>query len=106
MRDYSHIKREMDFSLYTDILYNKTKEDIREAYKIVFADMMNDGCGLLVGKYDARNGSNKFMYGIMTVMDYITGNISEILSKAFEDEFYKNLEESRVRAVEQKDNKS
>lgn len=47
MRDYGHIKREMDFSLYTDILSNKTKEDIREAYKIVFADMMNNGCGLL-----------------------------------------------------------
>ena len=44
---------------------------VQNAYRIVFNDMMNSGCGLLVGKYDAKNGNEKYMFGVDTVMECI-----------------------------------
>lgn len=29
-------------------------DTVKDAYRIVFNDMMNSECGLLVGKYDAK----------------------------------------------------
>lgn len=31
-------------------------DTVKDAYRIVFNDMMNSECGLFVGKYDAKNG--------------------------------------------------
>ena len=50
---------------------------VKDAYRIVFNDMMNSECGLLVGKYDAKNGNKAFMYGINTVMEWIAYRASE-----------------------------
>ena len=36
----------------------------KEAYRIVLNDILNNGCGMFVGKYNAKNGSAEFMYGI------------------------------------------
>ena len=30
---------------------------LQDAYRMVYNDMLNSGCGLLVGQYDAKNGS-------------------------------------------------
>ena len=46
-------------------------DTVKDAYRIVFNDMMNSECGLLVGKYDAKNGDEKFMHGIDVVMEWI-----------------------------------
>lgn len=71
---------------------------VKEAYRIVFNDMMNSGCGLLVGKYDAKNGDEKFMHGIDTVMEWIAYKISEAQGDDFSELFIKNMIESQKKA--------
>jgi hypothetical protein len=66
----------------------------QDAYRIVFNDMMNSGCGLLVGQYDAKNGKAEFMHGIATVMEWIAYRVSEEQGNDFSDLFVKNLTES------------
>ena len=66
----------------------------QDAYRIVFNDMMNSGCGLLVGQYDAKNGKAEFMHGIATVMEWIAYRVSEEQGDDFSDLFVKNLTES------------
>ena len=53
----------------------KIKMNKKEAYKIVFEDLKKHP--LFIGKYDAKNGNPHFMNGIVTVMEFITYNISE-----------------------------
>lgn len=64
---------------------------IQDAYRIVFNDMMNSGCGILVGEYDAKNGSEKYMYGVSTVMEWIAYRVNEETGYDFSDLFTKNL---------------
>lgn len=66
----------------------------QEAYKLVLEDLTNCGCGLFVGKYDATNGSDKFMYGISTVMEYIAYQVGEKEYEKFQDIFLENMEKS------------
>ena len=51
-------------------------------------------CDLFAGKFDAKNGNVNFMYGIETVMEYLTGLISEEYHDKFEKEFMTNFEKS------------
>ena len=66
-------------------------QTIQDAYRIVYNDILNSGCDLLVGKYDAKNGNEKFMYGISTVMEFIAYRVSEADGDAFSDLFVKNM---------------
>lgn len=75
---------------------------IQDAYRIVFNDILNNDCGLMVGKYDARNGSKEFMYGISTVMEWIAYRVSEVDGDEFSDLFIKNMIESE-KGVEEND---
>ena len=43
----------------------------QEAYKIVYNDILNRDIGLFLGRFDAKNGDPKFIYGINTVMEFI-----------------------------------
>ena len=56
---------------------------VQDAYRIVYNDILNSGCGLLVGEYDAKNGNEKFMYGISTVMEWIAYRVSQEDGNAF-----------------------
>lgn len=47
----------------------------REILKKIVENMRE--CGLFAGKFDAKNGDLHFMYGIGTVMEYLTSLISE-----------------------------
>jgi hypothetical protein len=67
---------------------------IQDAYRIVFNDMMNSDCGMLVGKYDAKNGSAEYMHGVSMVMEWIAYRVSEPQGDDFSDLFVKNLIES------------
>ena len=67
-----------------------------EAYKIVYQDMLNSGCGLLFGKYDAKNGNKGFMYGICSVMEWISERAGEL--DTFNNMFLKNMSESAEKA--------
>ena len=70
-------------------------DTVKDAYRIVFNDMMNSECGLLVGKYDAKNGDEKFMYGIDVVMEWIAYKVSEKQGEEFSAMFFDNMIESQ-----------
>lgn len=50
--------------------------------------------GVLNGRYDAKNGTHEFMYGIWFVMDYLTNQVSQEYHENFMSEFSKNYFES------------
>ena len=58
---------------------------VQEAYSIVLNDMLNSECGMFVGNYDAKNGSDEFMYGISTVMEYIAYKVYDEENDTVED---------------------
>ena len=59
------------------------------AYRIVLKDLCK--CGMFVGKYDAKNGKEDFMYGISTVMENIAYSINDKIGDRFTDVFIKNM---------------
>lgn len=68
-------------------------EDIeREMLKKIVENMRK--CDLFAGKFDAKNGNVNFMYGIETVMEYLTMLIGEEYYDEFEKEFMTNFEKS------------
>lgn len=71
---------------------------VQDAYRIVFNDMMNSGCGLLVGEYDAKNGNEKFMFGVGLVMEWIAYRVSDADGDAFSDLFTNNLVKSEEKS--------
>lgn len=64
----------------------------REILKKIVENMRK--CGLFAGKFDAKNGNVNFMYGIETVMEYLTGLISEEYCNEYQKEFINNFERS------------
>ena len=68
----------------------------RETIKKLVGDMK--GCGLFIGRYDAKNGSSVFMHGISTVMEYLAYTVSEEYGNNFSDEFVNNLIKSEKSA--------
>lgn len=71
----------------------------QKAYQTVFRDMMLNGTDMFKGKYDAKNGSKKFMSGIQTVMEYIALNADgEKSFQVFSDMFTRNMVECEQRA--------
>ena len=71
----------------------KNKE-IRKAYKIVLEDLTKCGCGLFVGQYDAKNGSEQFMYGISTIMEHIAYKAGKREYDEFINTFFENMKKS------------
>lgn len=69
--------------------------DKQEAYSIVLDDILNSGCELMLGKYDAKNGDSKFMHGVCTVMEWIAYRVDEETGKQFSDIFLQNMIESQ-----------
>ncbi len=59
-------------------------------------------CGLFVGKYDAKNGNEHFMYGVNTVMESLAYMISEKVGDTYNETFFKNLVNSRKKALDKK----
>lgn len=71
---------------------------IKEAYRIVLNDILNNDCGMFVGEYDAKNGSAEFMYGILTVMEYLAYSICDKEGDLLSDMFIKNMVASEQKA--------
>ena len=63
-----------------------------EIYKTVLKDLIE--CPMFLGVYDAKNGSEQFMYGISTVMEFIAYNCGEEIYYEFEKIFLENLQKS------------
>ena len=72
---------------------------VQDAYRIVYNDILNSECGLMVGEYDAKNGSKEFMHGIATVMEWIAYRVSDADGDAFSDLFVKNLIKSEEKVL-------
>ena len=72
---------------------------LQDAYRMVYNDMLNSECGLLIGQYDAKNGSKELMYGIDIVMEWIAYRVSEADGDAFSDLFLKNMSESEKKVL-------
>ena len=70
----------------------------REAYRIVLNDILNNGCGMFLGNYDAKNGSAEFMHGISTVMEHIAYSICDEQGDDFSNLFIKNMIASEQKA--------
>ena len=66
---------------------------LQNAYKLVYNDMVKCG-GLFVGRFDAKNGSKEFMYGIGTIMEFIALNAGEQTYDEFEKIWLENFEKS------------
>lgn len=68
--------------------------DKSKAYAIVLKDILEKDCGPMVGKYDAINGNEQFMYGVAMVMEFIAYSVNEKTGEEFEELFLKNMMES------------
>lgn len=66
----------------------------QEAYKIVVNDLINCGSPVMMGHYDARNGNQHFMYGILTLMEYMSMQVDDDTYDFVTAEFIKNMVES------------
>ena len=66
-----------------------TREEI---IKDLIEDMSK--CGVFVGKYDAKNGSEEYMYGVDAVMEYLAYEVSDEYGDAFSEKFTKNMIDS------------
>ena len=72
-----------------------TREEKQTIQKVV--EHMSE-CGLFCGRYDATNGSKKFMYGINTVMEYLAYLVSEEFGEQIDSEFLENMKKSEESA--------
>lgn len=69
--------------------------DLQKAYEMVFNDMTKKGPNLFQGNYDSKNGNKDFMYGILTVMEFIS-YVAGV--EDFDNVFIKNMIKSEERA--------
>lgn len=67
--------------------------ELQKACKIVL-DAYTKGDNFFTGKFDAKNGSVDFMYGICTVMENIAYQAGEEEANAFQKKWLKNFEKS------------
>ena len=65
----------------------KENKELTKAYEMVLNDIINSGCALMIGKFDAKNGEEHFMYGISTVMEWIAYKVSDEVGDKFSDLF-------------------
>lgn len=70
-------------------------DNLQNAYRMVFNDIMNSGVNLFQGIYNAKNGDVSFMYGIGTVMEYLAYKVSEVDYDNFSELFTQNIVDSR-----------
>ena len=73
----------------------------RIAYWIVLKDLAK--CNMFTGIYDARSGSDKFMYGVSVVMESIAYKVGERIGDKFADEFADNMISSKRKAERKED---
>lgn len=65
----------------------------REVIKELIKEMSK--CNLFIGKYDAKNGNEDFMYGVLAVMEFLTYMISEEYGMKFSEMFFENMIDSK-----------
>ena len=76
----------------------KMDDTTKEAYRIVLNDILNNGCEMFAGIYDAKYGSAEYMYGISAVMECIAYSICDEQGDDFSNLFIKNMIASEQKA--------
>ena len=66
-----------------------TKEEIRQ----LVSEMME--CPMFRGEYDAKHGNESFMYGIVTVMEYLASLVDDTFYQEVSDVFTHNMAKSQ-----------
>lgn len=66
------------------------------AFKIVYDELSK--VDMFMGKFDAKNGNDKFMSGVQTVMEAIAYGVSEDMQCAYTDIFLANWLNSKEKA--------
>ena len=61
--------------------------DKKEAYQIVLNDLLE--CGMFRGRYDATHGSQQFMLGIATVVEFVAFGCDKL--EEVSDTFIQNM---------------
>lgn len=94
MENQSHtVKYTQDFLflLIIVLMEGEKKMNKREAYKIVLDDLLK--CNLFCGIYDRENGSEEFMQGISTIMEYLVYEVYGVAGiNSFSEMFFNNME--------------
>lgn len=73
----------------------------QDAYRIVYNDILNRDIGLFLGRFDAKNGSPEFMYGVSTLMEFIALESSETDYEDFQKIWIRNFLKSIDKAKKQ-----
>ena len=74
------------------------------AYWIIYKELTREDSPF-TGKYDAKNGSEHFMYGVAMVMEQIAYGVSTKVGDRFQDLFTDNMLASEGRAIRSCDEK-
>ena len=61
----------------------------KEVLKRIFTEL--EKCEMFIGKYDSKHGSEKFMYGINTVMEVLAYMVSDDFGEEFCKKFINNM---------------
>lgn len=77
----------------------------RDAYRIVYNDILNRDAKMFLGSFDAVNGTDDFMFGVATVMEFIALESSEADHESYQEIFSDNYQKSVDRAKEIRYNK-
>ena len=65
------------------------KEEIRQLVSKIME------CPMFRGEYDAKHGSESFMYGIATVMEYLASCVDDTFYQKVSDTFTHNMVKSQ-----------
>ena len=63
--------------------------DKKDIYEYVLNDLSE--ISLFRGNYDAENGSEEFMYGILTILEFIAHNTTQEKYTQVVDDFIENM---------------
>ena len=72
-----------------------------KAFEIVYNELKK--VPMFTGKYDALNGNEDFMFGICTVMEYITSQINEPTYEEFSTRWVANVLDSFAKVNKRKE---
>ena len=70
-----------------------------ESKRLAFGVVLDELCkiGLFTGKYDAKHGSDDFMYGVFAVMSCISEKVSDEEYESFCEVFGENIAASKLK---------
>ena len=72
-------------------------ENEKQTTRKIIETIMRNG-SLFAGNYDAVNGNPEFMYGILSLLEYLAYSVDENFGDEIEDIFIKNMLKSEKKS--------